>query len=84
MTGSGLAPLIIPIAGTLFLTAWLTLVFYAGRRTRGGRRQSGARPRKSGPGRAGCLAPARRPSGGSGRPGKHPPFQATAESRRSP
>lgn len=35
MTGSGLAPLIISIAGTLFLTAWLTLVFYAGRRLRG-------------------------------------------------
>jgi hypothetical protein len=34
MTGSSLAPLIIPIAGTLFLTAWLTLVFYAGRRPR--------------------------------------------------
>jgi len=31
MTGPSLAPLIIPIAGTLFLTAWLTLVFYAGR-----------------------------------------------------
>jgi hypothetical protein len=35
MTGPGLGPLIIPIAGTLFLTAWLTLVFYAGRRPRG-------------------------------------------------
>jgi len=34
MTGSSLAPLIIPIAGTLFLAAWLTLVFYAGRRPR--------------------------------------------------
>lgn len=32
MTGSGLAQLIIPIAGTLFLTAWLAVVFYAGRR----------------------------------------------------
>jgi len=31
MTGPSLAPLIIPIVGTLFLTAWLTLVFYAGR-----------------------------------------------------
>ena len=29
MTGPSLAPLIIPIAGTLCLTAWLTLVFYA-------------------------------------------------------
>jgi hypothetical protein len=54
MTGPSLAPLIIPIAGTLFLTAWLTLVFYAGRCPRGGRRPSGARPRKSRPGRAGC------------------------------
>jgi hypothetical protein len=30
MTGPSLAPLIIPIAGTLCLTAWLALVFYAG------------------------------------------------------
>ena len=36
MTGSSLAPLIIPIAGTLGLTAWLTLVFYAARRPWGG------------------------------------------------
>ena len=35
MTGPSFAPLIIPIAGTLFLAAWLTLVFYAGRRPRG-------------------------------------------------
>jgi hypothetical protein len=28
MTGSGLAQLIIPITGTLFLTAWLALAFY--------------------------------------------------------
>jgi len=34
MTGPSLAPLIIPIAGTLFLTAWLTLVFYVGHRPR--------------------------------------------------
>jgi hypothetical protein len=34
MTGPSLAPLIIPIAGTLFLTAWLTLVFFAGRHPR--------------------------------------------------
>ena len=38
MTGPSLAPLIIPIAGTLFLTAWLTLVFYAGHRPRGAAR----------------------------------------------
>jgi hypothetical protein len=35
MTGPSFAPLIIPIAGTLFLTAWLALVFYAGRCPRG-------------------------------------------------
>jgi len=35
MTGPSLAPLIIPIAGTLLLTAWLILVFYAGHRPRG-------------------------------------------------
>jgi hypothetical protein len=35
MTGPSLAPLIIPIAGTLFLTVWLTLVFFAGRQPRG-------------------------------------------------
>jgi hypothetical protein len=35
MTGPSFAPLIIPIAGTLFLAAWLTVVFYAGRRPRG-------------------------------------------------
>ena len=34
MTGPSLAPLIIPIVGTFFLTAWLSLVFYAGRRPR--------------------------------------------------
>ena len=61
MTGPSLAPLIIPIAGTLFLTVWLTLVFYAGRLPRRAAGQSGARPRRSGPGRVGCLAPARRP-----------------------
>jgi hypothetical protein len=38
MTGPSFAPLIIPIAGTLFLTAWLTLVFYAGHRPRGAAR----------------------------------------------
>jgi hypothetical protein len=34
MTGPSLAPLIIPIAGTLFLTVWLALVFYAGHHPR--------------------------------------------------
>ena len=32
MNGSSLAQLIIPIAGTLSLTAWLALVFHAGHR----------------------------------------------------
>jgi hypothetical protein len=34
MTGPGLTQLIIPVAGPLFLTAWLVLVFYADRRSR--------------------------------------------------
>jgi len=34
MTGPSLAPLIIPIVGTFFLTAWLSLVFYADRHPR--------------------------------------------------
>jgi hypothetical protein len=34
MTGPGLTQLIIPVAGTLFLTAWLALVFYADRHSR--------------------------------------------------
>jgi hypothetical protein len=32
MTGPSLAPLIIPIAGTLCLVAWLAVVFYCGHR----------------------------------------------------
>ena len=31
MTGSTLAAILIPPAGTLFLVAWLAVVFYAGR-----------------------------------------------------
>jgi len=31
MTGSTLAAILIPPAGTIFLVAWLALVFYAGR-----------------------------------------------------
>ena len=30
MTGSGLAAILVPIAGTIFLATWLALVFYAG------------------------------------------------------
>ena len=62
MTGPSLAPLIIPIAGTLFLIAWLTLVFYAGRCPRG----AGANPA---PGRESPV-----PAGLAGPrlPGAHP------------
>ena len=58
MTGPSLAPLIIPIAGTFFLTVWLTLVFYAGRLPRrpAGNPASG----HEGPGPA-ALAPSRLP-----------------------
>ena len=55
MTGSSLAPLIIPIAGTLFLTAWLTLVFYAGRRPRGA--AGNPAPGHGSPGPAALAAP---------------------------
>jgi hypothetical protein len=55
MTGSSLAPLIIPIAGTLFLTAWLTLVFYAGRRPRGAACHPA--PGRGSPGLAALAAP---------------------------
>jgi hypothetical protein len=33
MNGPSLAPILIPIAGTLLLIAWLALVFLAGRHT---------------------------------------------------
>jgi hypothetical protein len=51
MTGPSLAPLIIPIAGTLFLTAWLTLVFFAGRLPR--RAAGHPAPGHEGPGPSG-------------------------------
>jgi len=53
MTGSGLAVILIPIAGTIFLATWLALVFYAG-----------GHPR-----RAGNPAPGREGPGPTGRPG---------------
>jgi hypothetical protein len=31
MSGPSYAPILIPIAGTIFLVAWLLLVFHAGR-----------------------------------------------------
>lgn len=53
MTGSTLAAILIPPAGTIFLVAWLALVFYAGRdhppradRDPAPGRQSPARPRR--------------------------------------
>ena len=35
MTGSTVAVILIPPAGTIFLLAWLALVFYAGRQVAG-------------------------------------------------
>ncbi len=55
MTGSSLAPLIIPIAGTLFLTAWLALVFYAGRLPRAA--AGNPAPGHGSPGPAALAAP---------------------------
>ena len=58
MTGSGLAAILIPIAGTILLAAWLALVFYAG-----------GHPRRAGNPAAGRQSPGpaaladRRPSG---------------------
>ena len=51
MTGSGLAVILIPIAGTIFLAAWLALVFYAG----GHLRRAGGNPApgREGPGPTG-------------------------------
>jgi hypothetical protein len=40
MTGSGLAAILIPIAGTIFLATWLALVFYVG----GHPRRAGGNP----------------------------------------
>ena len=62
MTGPSLAPLIIPIAGTLFLTVWLSLVFFAGRRPR--RAAGHPAPGHEGPGPAALAA--------SRLPGAHP------------
>jgi hypothetical protein len=57
MTGSSLAPLIIPIAGTFFLIVWLTLVFWAGRlpRETAGQLASPASTRDSSPQRIGDV-----------------------------
>ena len=54
MTGSTLAAILIPPAGTIFLVAWLAVVFYAGRdHPPAGRPQPGARPPEPRHGRAG-------------------------------
>jgi hypothetical protein len=55
MTGSSLAPLIIPIAGTLGLTMWLALVFYAAHRPWGG--AGNPAPGRESPGPAALAAP---------------------------
>ena len=52
MTGSGLAAILIQIAGTIFLATWLALVFYTGGHPRAGQQPS-ARPPKPRPGRPG-------------------------------
>jgi hypothetical protein len=63
VNGSGLAPLIIPIAGTLSLSAWLALVFHAGRRAQ--RPHGHLAPGRDNPGRArlGQVPVAARPQG---------------------
>ena len=75
MTGSSPALLIIPIAGTLFLTAWLTLVFYAGRRPR--EAAGNPAPGHESPGPAALAAP-RLPGA---RPADTPGPAATRQSR---
>ena len=72
MTGSSFASLIIPIAGTLFLTAWLTLVFYAGRRPRGA--AGNPAPGHGSPGPAALAAPRL--------PGAHPTDMAVPANTR--
>ncbi len=72
MTGPSLAPLIIPIAGTLFLAVWLALVFYAGRLPRG--TAGNTAPGHEGPGPAALAA--------SRLPGAHPADMASPASTR--
>ena len=55
MTGPSLAPLIISIAGTLFLTAWLTLVFMLAVPAAGSHRNPA--PGHESPGPAALAAP---------------------------
>ncbi len=72
MTGPSFAPLIIPITGTLFLTVWLALVFYAGRRPR--ETAGNPAPGHEGPGPAALAA--------SRRPGAHPADAASPANTR--
>ena len=58
MTGSTLAAILIPPAGTLFLVAWLAVVFYAGRDTSRGPAAT-RRPAARAPARPRPLADAR-------------------------
>jgi hypothetical protein len=45
MNGPSLAPILIPIVGTLLLIAWLSLVFLAGRHAERPSGRSGTDPR---------------------------------------
>jgi hypothetical protein len=72
MTGPSLAPLIIPITGTLFLSVWLALVFYAGRLPRGAAGHPA--PGHESPGPAALAAPRL--------PGAHPADVASPASTR--
>jgi hypothetical protein len=62
MSGPSYAPILIPIAGTVFLIAWLLLVFHAGRHLDG----TSAAARR--PGRRKLV----RPAAGPGRPAAWP------------
>ncbi len=80
MTGPSLAPLIVPIAGTLFLTVWLALVFYAGRLPR--RAAGHPAPGHEGPGPAAVAASRLAGSGQPARPGRD--FRGRAQDCRWP
>ena len=45
MNGPSLAPILIPVIGTLLLIAWLSLVFLAGRHSERPSARSGTDPR---------------------------------------
>jgi hypothetical protein len=92
MTGSTLAAILIPPAGTIFLLAWLALVFYAGRdhRPRAGRNLAPGR-QSSGTAAPASLrqADARPPDRGrvavtAARSGNATGWPAPDQARRSP